>query len=188
MSEQMIRELYTELAFPTNKRLQSALLKEGIKVSLNDIKNITSTTGSRQILQPPPSYQGNITSRKIDDRWAADLLSFESRPASRPTSTFRHVLLVQDIFSRFLWAEAFSTKTQVTAAFERILNRGRIPRELNTDKGSEFTSREFQTMLDRRRIQHELKVGLNDIATLDRAMGVLKTCLHEGRLRWVATG
>ena len=125
MSEQRIRELYTELAFPTNKRLQSALLKEGIKVSLNDIKNITSTTGSRQILQPPPSYRGNITSRKIDDRWAADLLSFESRPATRPTATYRHVLLAHDIFSRFLWAEAFSTKTQVTAAFERILNKGR---------------------------------------------------------------
>ena len=84
MSEQRIRELYIELAFPTNKRLQPALLKEGIKVSLNDIKHITSTTGSRQILQPPPSYKGNITSRKIDDRWAADLLSFESRPAQRP--------------------------------------------------------------------------------------------------------
>lgn len=139
-------------------------------------------------MQPPPSYQGNITSRKIDDRWAADLLSFESRPAQRPTATYRHVLLAQDIFSRFLWAEAFSTKTQVTAVFERILNKGRKPRELNTDKGSEFTSREFQTMLDRRRIQHELKVALNDIATLDRAMGVLKTCLREDRLRWVATG
>ena len=144
---------------------------------MNVIKNITSTAGSRQILQPPPSYQGNITSRKIDDRWAADLLSFESTPAQRPEYFYRHVLLVQDIFSRFLWAEAFSTKTQVTAAFERILNKGRKPRELNTDKGSEFTSREFQTMLDRRKIQHELKAALNDIATVDRAMGVIKSML-----------
>ena len=32
-------------------------------------------------------------------------------------------------------------------------------------------------MLDRMRIQHELKVALNDIATLDRAMGVLKNML-----------
>ena len=170
--DERIRTLNAELAFPTARRLQAALRKEGINVSLADVEKITSTSGSRQIFQPPPSYGGHITSTRIDDRWAADLLSFESRPVD----TFRHVLLVQDIFSRFLWAEAISTKAQVTAAFERILN-GRKPRELNTDKGSEFTSRQFQTMLDRRVIQHRLKVGINDIATLDRAMGTVKTML-----------
>ena len=173
-----VRELNAELAFPSAKRLQNALVKEGIKLPIADIKDIVSKTGSRQVLQPPPSYQGNITSNSIDDRWAADLLSFESRPANRPEYYYRHVLLVQDIFSRFLWAEAISTKTQVRAAFERIIEN-RKPRELNTDKGSEFTSREFQAMLDRRKIQHRLKVGLNDIATLDRAMGVIKPMLAK---------
>ena len=173
-----VLELNAELAFPSAKRLQSALLKEGITLPIAEIKDITSKTGSRQVLQPPPSYKGNITSNSIDDRWAADLLSFESRPANRPEHNYRHVLLVQDIFSRFLWAEAIATKTQVRAAFERIIEN-RKPRELNTDKGPEFTSREFQAMLDRRKIQHRLKVGLNDIATLDRAMGVIKAMLAK---------
>ena len=63
-------------------------------------------------------------------------------------------------------------------AFEDILDKSqRKPRELNSDKGSEFTSREFQAMLARRGIHHRLKVGLNDIATLDRAMGTLKEML-----------
>ena len=99
----------------------------------------------------------------------------ESRPAKRAEATYTAVLIVQDIFSRFLWAEPISSKTQVRRAFEDILGKsGRKPRELNCDKGTEFTSREFQTMLARRNIQFREKVAKNDIATVDRAMGVLK--------------
>ena len=100
--DERIRTLNSELAFPAASRLQAALRKEGIRVSLAEIKRITSTSGSRQIFQPPPSYEGHITSVKIDDRWVADLLSFESRPVERPEFFYRHVLLVQDIFSRFI--------------------------------------------------------------------------------------
>ena len=91
-----VRELNAELAFPSAKRLQSALLREGINIPIAEIKDIVSKTGSRQVLQPPPSYKGNITSGRIDDRWAADLISFESRPAERDRA-YKHVLLAQDI-------------------------------------------------------------------------------------------
>ena len=121
--EKRIEDLYAELAFPSASRLQAALRKEGINTSLTDIKNIVQKTGSRQILQPPPSYPGHITATKIDDRRVADLLTFESRPANRPEHLYRHVLLVQDIFSRFLWAEPMATKTQTRAAFERVLDK-----------------------------------------------------------------
>jgi len=86
------------------------------------------------------------------------------------------VLIVQDIFSHYLWAEPISSKTQVRRAFEDILDKsGRRPRELNTDKGTEFSSKEFQNMLTRRGAIHwREKVGKNDIATVDRAMGTLK--------------
>ena len=106
-----IADLYAELAFPSASRLQAALRKEGITVSLSDIKQVVSKTGSRQILQPPPLYQGNITADRIDDRWVADLISFVSRPAKRQ-DTYRHVLLVQDIFSRFVWAAAIQTTSR----------------------------------------------------------------------------
>ena len=80
--EQRLADLQVELAFPSANRLQAALRKEGFKASLTDIKNITSKSTSRQVLQPPPQYKGNITAASIDDRWAADLISFESKPAT----------------------------------------------------------------------------------------------------------
>ena len=130
-----IRSLHAELAFPSATRLQAALRKEGITAPLSKIKEITSTVGARQVLQPPPSYKGNITSSKIDDRWVADVISFESRPAKRSGSKYTNVLLVQDIFSRFLWAVPLVSKSRTREAFESILGE-RKPRELNTDKGT----------------------------------------------------
>ena len=172
---QRVAELYQQLSFPSAPKLQSALRKEGITLPVSALKELTSESGARQVLQPPPRYGGHITSGRIDDRWAADLLSFESRPAKRGDVTYTSVLLCQDIFSRYLWAEPISNKTQVRHAFEDILDKSqRKPRELNTDMGSEFTSREFQSMRVRRGIYHCGKVGLNNIATLDCAMGTLK--------------
>ena len=175
-----VAELYQQLSFPSAPKLQSALRKEGIFLSLSALKELTSESGARQVLQPPPTYGGNITSSRIDDRWAADLMSFESRPAKRDDAIYTSVLLCQDIFSRYVWAEPIAKKTQVRRAFEDILNKSqRKPRELNTDLGTEFTSREFQTMLARRGIHHRGKVGLNDIATIDRAMGTIKEMLAK---------
>ena len=108
-----VAELYQELSFPTANKLQSALRKEGINLSLSGLKELTSESGARQVFQPPPRYGGNITSGRMDDRWAADLMSFESRPAKRADATYTNVLIVQNIFSRFLWAEPLSSKTQV---------------------------------------------------------------------------
>ena len=115
-----------DLAFPSARRLQAALRKEWINASLADIKSITSS-GGRQVLQPPPVYKGNVTSNRIDDRWAADLLRFESRPATRD-KIYRHVLLVQDIFSRYLWAAPLPSKTWTRSAFEGTFDQRRKPR------------------------------------------------------------
>ena len=60
-----------------------------------------------------------------------------------------------------------------------MLDKRHNPKELNTDKGIEFMSREFQAMLARSVIQHELKVGLNVLATTDRVMGVIKDMLAK---------
>ena len=100
MDGERIAKLYADLGYPGASRFQSALRKEGIEVSLGNLKELVKTLGSRQIFRPPPKYEGNVTARKVDDKWVADLLSFESRPVN----SFRTVLLVQDIFTRWLWA------------------------------------------------------------------------------------
>ena len=53
-----IADLYAELAFPSASRLLAALRKEGITVSLSDIKEVVSKTGSRQFFNRPLCIKG----------------------------------------------------------------------------------------------------------------------------------
>jgi len=99
-----------------------------------------------------------------------------SAKATKGSPSF--ILVVQDVFSRFLFARALRSKTEVEAAFLRILG-GRKVDELGTDKGSEFMNRGFQAMLRQKRIYHRPKVGPQDLATLDRAIGTLRATLSR---------
>ena len=181
-----IRQLQEELNYPSAAKLRSALAKEGIAVREKDIRELlTSAQGNRQVLQPPPKYEGNITSQRMDQRWAADVISFVSDPAKDGTKTYKYVLLVQDIFSRTLWAEAMTELQETTGAFATILQRSfpRKPGELNTDKDSSFTSRQFQAMLEERGIDHRTKEAANDIATIDAAIREVRQILGRRTLR-----
>ena len=80
MDGERIADIYRELGFPNAPKFQTALRKRGINVSLDNLKELIKTLGSRQIFRPPPQYKGNVASRSIDDRWVADVLSFESKP------------------------------------------------------------------------------------------------------------
>jgi hypothetical protein len=58
-----------------------------------------------------------------------------------------------------------------------VQKTGRRPKELNTDKGTEFENKEFRVYLETQSIQHRVKVGANDIATVDAAIGTLRKAL-----------
>ena len=92
MDGERIATIYRELGYPGAAKLQSALRKEGINVSLGNLKDFVKTLGSRQIFRPPPKYEGHVTARRVDDKWVADLLSF----GSRPVDCLKTALRVQD--------------------------------------------------------------------------------------------
>jgi hypothetical protein len=169
MDDDQIAVLYAKLSYPTAAKFRATLAKRGVKISVKDAQEIASRFGQRQVLAPEQSYTGRIVSPDLNARWAADLISYVAQPAVVEGQTYRYVLAVQDIFSRKLWTEPLRTKTDATAAFERILDqvygetahkkvRGktnvfifpeemRKPKELNIDNGPEFRTRAFSAML-----------------------------------------
>ena len=87
-----------------------------------------------------------------------------------PTNTgFRYVLVVQDIFSRFLWCEPLRTKmpTEVAAAFDEIVRRGGKPRSVTTDQGAEF-DHQFREVVARHGIEsrEKAKQDINGNSTI----------------------
>ena len=177
-----VADLYRELSYPGAAKFQAALRKRGIKFSDAAIRELVAEQGGRQLFAPPPKFTGRVTARHVDERWAADVMDFQAKE-NKSGEVF--ILVVQDIFSRFLWARALTSKTQVGTAFLRLMEEtGRKCKELNSDSGSEFTSQAFQRMLSSRNIEHRVKEGPQDLATLDRAIGTLRATL----IRRVAQG
>ena len=152
--------------------------KQGLDITFSAAARFVAKYSQRQVLAREPDYGGKVTASQLNGRWAADLISYVAQPAGE----FTHILVVQDIFSRMIYTEALkSAKTQETIeAFGRIAGRANAyPIELNTDKGSEFASGEFQAMLKRFGIIYRQKEGLQDISTVDRAIATLKKTLTK---------
>ena len=94
----------------------------------------------------------------------------------------KFILVVQDVFSRKIWAEALVTKQpeEVLRAFKRILEKIReegcqISDRLTTDAGGEFAGvKKFMGEMNR---QYRVRTSQRSLATLDNAIGQLKKAL-----------
>ena len=66
-------------------------------------------------------------------------------------STFLHVLM---FFSKYAWVIPVQDKTAVSVleAFRIILSKGRTPKNIQSDKGTEFENRLFQNFLKKNNI------------------------------------
>ena len=83
----------------------------------------------------------------IDHQWQADLVDVARLTKHNRGHTF--LLTCIDVFSKYAWVVPLKNKTgtSLVAAFEVILKDGRKPLRLQTDKGTEFLNRKFQTWL-----------------------------------------
>ena len=72
------------------------------------------------------------------EQFDADIADFSS--ISAQNDNYRYLLVVIDIFTRYLWVEKLKTKNgkDVLNAFKAIFTRGYLPKKLRTDSGSEF--------------------------------------------------
>ena len=69
-----IAQLYREMSYPGAAKFQSALRKQGIKLSDAAVRELVAEQGGRQLFAPPPRFTGKVTARHVDERWAADLM------------------------------------------------------------------------------------------------------------------
>ena len=162
-----LAELAKELAYPSGEKLWRAAQRRDIAVTKHDVFDFARSQGHRQVFAARPKYNGKIVATKINDRWAADLIDYTARPseskANASSQPYQYVLIVQDIFSRKIWAVSLRMKTTevVQQAFEHIVRSGAgVPRELDTDNGLEFRGL-FEQYLEEERIAHTIADSRN---------------------------
>lgn len=94
--------------------------------------------------------RNRVVVNKIDDVWMLDLADVGN--IASYNDGFRYILVAIDVLSKVLFVEPVRNKESrtVASAFDTILTRSwpRIPNMVCTDKGTEFTGRNFQNFLN----------------------------------------
>ena len=90
----------------------------------------------------------------IDDQFDMDLADVSN--ISEENEGVKYLLLVIDIFSKYLWVEPLKNKTakDVVKALQNILNKGRICQKLRSDNGKEFNNTVMKTYLKNKGIYY----------------------------------
>lgn len=132
----------------------------------------------------------------IDDQFEADLAELSHPDYVQANDGVKYLLIVIDIFSRFLWVQPLTNKysSTVLEAFKKIINSAkpnkRIPRRLRTDRGTEFTSKTFKTFNQRQGITQMFTSNEQQANYAERVIQTLKKLIfsdivHRGDFRYV---
>ena len=173
-----INEIWLELNRPSVARLNAVLKRRGIDVSLDTLRKFLKSRSEREVFAARPVYKGRIYAADKDQRWAADIIDYTKNPATLDGRKYAYVLLAQDIFTRFAWAELMETRDQTPETFQRLLERAnRSPTVLTTDEDAVFRGARFEAVLRRNDIVHVPKRSREDLATIDRLIGQVRRAL-----------
>ena len=118
--------LWAKLGRPSPERFHAALKKRGIvSPGVKWFRENFYTESAKQIFAPSPKYEGHVYSPHLGERWAADIIVHPPRLGKG--EDWRYALIVQDIFSRFAYAEILDSPVQAHEGFRRMLRRARQP-------------------------------------------------------------
>ncbi|MBM3300223.1 MAG: transposase family protein [Deltaproteobacteria bacterium] len=193
---EQVRELASQLGFPGANKLWNEVRKRNIDVPKDEVRKYVRSLGLRHVFQRRPAYEGRIAATEINNRWVADLIDYNAKPSpdKKGGEPYQYILIVQDRFSRVLFAHALKTKDPevVKQAFESIVRRAGLPDVLDTDHGNEFTGA-FKDYLQEERIRHNVSDvrNKNARATLDAAIKgirqqIARISVAEDRRDWAS--
>lgn len=136
--------------------------------------------------------------RGLNDLYQADLV--EMQPFSKLNKGHRYILTVLNTFSKYLWAIPLKNKTasEVTSAMEGILkklqknpkHKQRIPKNLQTDDGTEFKNKHFKNLMTKYGINHYSTYSNLKASIVERANRTLKERMWkkfslQGNYKWL---
>ena len=129
---------------------------------------------------------------RIDEQWEIDLLDYTN--FSRQNSGVKYLLVIIDVFSKYLFALPLKTKKadEIVAAFVKLFRTsGRIPSKIRSDRGLEFENSKFRQMCKEYNINFFTTTNSTiKCAVVERVNRTLRNRLerlmaHRGRRRYI---
>ena len=95
---------------------------------------------------------------------------------SRWNRGYKYLLTCIDILSKYAWVVPLKTKTgpELVKAFAKIFQQGRKPDKLQTDAGTEFKNKTFQTFLKQHHVHHFVTYNETKAQVVERFNRTLK--------------
>lgn len=119
----------------------------------------------------------------IDDLWQADLVDMNQLMSSG----CRYILTIIDAFSKYAWAIPIKNKKGkiIAEAFGKLFSQGRVPRNLQTDNGTEFYNPECFALFKRHKVNHYSTYSVLKASIVERFNRTLKEKMWK---RFSSTG
>lgn len=127
--------------------------------------------------------------KDIDDLWQADLMDMQA--FSKVNRGYKYILVIIDAFSKYAWTIPLKQKNkqQVSEAFKTLLDKGRVPKNLQTDLGKEFYNDQFKNVVKTHKINHYSTYSTKKASIVERLIRTLKNKLYKefsfnGNYKW----
>lgn len=138
----------------------------------------------------------NFRRRRVIIKGLYDLIQadlVEMIPFWKENKGYRYILVVINVFSKFVWTTPVKRKTgdEVAKAMESVLLKSKnIPRNLQTDLGKEFYNRHFENLMLKYNINHYSVFSNKKAAVVERVNRTLKSMMWkkfslQGSYKWL---
>ncbi|KAK3105391.1 hypothetical protein FSP39_024116 [Pinctada imbricata] len=181
-----LKEIYFEVKTPISyagpTKIYRYLRKEGkYKVGLSSIKQWLQDIDAYS-LQRPQRYKfkrNRVISRGIDYLWDVDLADVSN--LAKENVRIKYLLVIIDVFSRFLWVQPLQSKQHgpVLEALNKVISSGRQPKEIRTDKGSEFKNKWLAEFFKTHGIHHSVTQNETKANYAERVIRTIKVLFYR---------
>lgn len=115
----------------------------------------------------------------IDDQWSIDLADVSS--LAHDNDGVKFLLVAIDSLSRFAWVVPLKDKTgnSIEKAFKTIFQKGRVPRNVRSDRGREFLNKQMSSLLKQNEITHHIANHRNKAAFSERFIRTIKSKIYR---------
>ena len=123
----LIQDAYISYGFPSTTRLTQLMLKDGVKITKEEIKSFLDEQETQQIFQPPQVRRkkdnGSITALFTFETLQIDIFSLFNFVNDWRHSPYKYSFCAFDVFTRKALGVAMTKKTmdKTTEAFRTIL-------------------------------------------------------------------
>ena len=182
-----LRDIYYKLSqsgsFLGTDKLYRVLKSKGINnIGKHTIRRWLESQDNYSLQKPVRRKfrRARVVVSGLDNQWDMDLADMTS--ISKFNGGIKFLLVVIDIFSRFLWIEPLKNKTgkEVVNALRRIIRKGRKCTKIRSDKGGEMINKHMKEFLQKENIYHFFTQNSDTKANYsERVIKTIKTMLYR---------